>query len=399
MSFKHLFFLLLVFVVCLQHNLSAQKTAVVKGRITDNNGIDMPAVSIAILGTAEGISSKNDGSFRITIPADSAVTLAFSFIGFGTQKFLMNLSPGQEKSVDIKMERRAKEIKVFTVEEERNRTSTLIKIDPKSLERLPSPTGNFESVLFTMPGVASNNELSSTYNVRGGNFDENLIYVNDMEVYRPFLVRSGQQEGLSFINPDLVDRVLFSAGGFDAKYGDKMSSVLDIQYKRPSKPEGSASISLLGATAHYGDASKDYRFTQIHGVRYRTNQYVLQGLQTQAEYQPRFIDYQGYFTYQVNTVLEFGLLLNVSQNQYLFKPQSRETDFGNVNEALQLSIFFDGQEVDSYSTGTAALSATYTPTEKTKLRFISSIFRTVESETFDIEGAYRLDELGPGSRQ
>ena len=393
MSFKHLFIFIPFVLLGFSNNLTAQKTALVKGKVTDKAGNLMPAVSIAILGTAKGISSKNDGSFRIMIPADSAVTVAFSFIGFGTQKFLMNLAPNQEKSIEIKMESTSKEIKVFTVEEERTRTSTLIKIDPRSLERLPSPTGNFESILFTMPGVASNNELSSTYNVRGGNFDENLIYVNDMEVYRPFLVRSGQQEGLSFINPDLVDRVLFSAGGFDAKYGDKMSSVLDIQYKRPSKPEGSASVSLLGATAHYGDASEDYRFTQIHGVRYRTNQYVLQGLQTQAEYQPRFIDYQGYFTYQINTELELGLLLNVSQNQYLFKPESRETEFGNVNEALQLSIFFDGQEVDAYSTGTAALSATYTPTKKTKLRFISSFFRTVESETFDIEGAYRLDEL------
>lgn len=353
----------------------------------------MPAVSISIPGSGLGVSSKNDGSYRITIPADSAVTVAFSFIGYETQRFLLNLKPRQEKTANITMKSKSETFKEFVVSEERNRTTNLIKIDPKFTEKLPTPSGNFEAILFTMPGVASNNELSSTYNVRGGNFDENLIYVNDMEVYRPFLIRSGQQEGLSFTNPDLVENVLFSAGGFDAVYGDKMSSVLDIKYKRPSKPEGSASVSLLGATAHYGDASKDYRFTQIHGIRYRTNQYVLQGLQTQAEYQPQFIDYQGYFTYQINTEWELGLLLNASQNQYLFVPQSRETEFGNVNEALQLSIFFDGQEVDAYSTGTASLSATFKPSKKTNLRFISSFFRTVESETFDIEGAYRLDEL------
>ncbi len=371
----------------------AQNNAVLKGYIADSTGQKLPAVSISIPGSGMGVSSKNDGSFRIVIPADSAVTVAFSFIGYQTQRFLINLKPNQEKYAEITLRKKSETFKEFVVEEERNRTTNLIKIDPKFTEKIPTPSGNFESILFTMPGVSSNNELSSTYNVRGGNFDENLIYVNNMEVYRPFLIRSGQQEGLSFINPDLVENVLFSAGGFDAIYGDKMSSVLDITYKRPSKPEGSVSVSLLGATGHYGDASKDYRFTQIHGVRYRTNQYVLQGLQTQAEYQPQFIDYQGYFTYQINTELELGLLLNASQNQYLFVPQSRETEFGNVNEALQLSIFFDGQEVDAYSTGTASLSATYNPTKNTKLQFISSIFRTVESETFDIEGAYRLDEL------
>ncbi len=391
MSFKRFSFLLLLFFIATITR--AQNTATLSGSVLDSLGKKMPAVSISIPGSGKGVSSRNDGSFKITLPADSSVSVAFSFIGYETQRFLLNLKPGQEKKVNITMKQKAQNIKIHTVEAEQNRTSNLIKIDPKFTEKLPSPTGNFESVLFTMPGVASNNELSSTYNVRGGNFDENLIYVNDMEVYRPFLIRSGQQEGLSFTNPDLVDNVLFSAGGFDAVYGDKMSSVLDIKYKRPSKPEGSAAISLLGATGHYGDASTDYRFTQIHGVRYRTNQYVLQGLQTQAEYQPQFIDYQGFFTYQINTELELGLLLNVSRNQYLFIPQSRETEFGNVNEALQLSIFFEGQEVDSYSTGTAALSATYKPTKKTSLRLISSIFRTVESETFDIQGAYRLDEL------
>ena len=375
----------------LPFSLLSQNTTTLKGIVTNKQNSPIKDVAVSFL--KNGTTTDAKGYYELTIPIRKTIEVVFSHVSYikHTKKItlrskrILTYSP-----ILISLNKKLNEI---VIKNNNNSAKGIKTITIAKVKRLPGVNAGVENLLMTLPGVNNNNELSTQYNVRGGNFDENLVYVNGIEVYRPFLVRSGQQEGLSFINPDLVDRVLFSAGGFDAKYGDKMSSVLDIQYKRPSKPEGSASISLLGATAHYGDASKDYRFTQIHGVRYRTNQYVLQGLQTQAEYQPRFIDYQGYFTYQVNTVLEFGLLLNVSQNQYLFKPQSRETDFGNVNEALQLSIFFDGQEVDSYSTGTAALSATYTPTEKTKLRFISSIFRTVESETFDIEGAYRLDEL------
>ena len=241
--------------------------------------------------------------------------------------------------------------------------------------------------------MSSNNELSSTYNVRGGNFDENLIYVNDVEIYRPFLIRSGQQEGLSFINSNMVQSVEFSAGGFESRYGDKMSSVLDIKYKEPRKFGGSAMVSLLGAELSLESTSKDYRFTQIHGFRYRSNQYVLKGLDTEGDYKPLFMDYQGYFTYDINPELEIGLLVNYSRNRYQFVPQTRETEFGTVNEALKLTVFFEGNEIDQYETGMGAFTTTWKPRKNVNLKFIASGFQTREQETFDIEGAYRLDEL------
>ena len=373
---------------------SGQETGVVFGTILDSLNKPIENVNVVIVGSTKGSTSKSDGTFQLEIPANTEIQIAFTSIVHKTQKFNVNLKPGERKEIKPILKSNTIGLRGVDVEGRQDRDPTnIITLDPELLKSVPNVSGNFEQILFTLPGVSSNNELSSGYNVRGGNFDENLIYVNDIEIYRPFLVRSGQQEGLSFINSDLVSSINFSAGGFEARYGDKMSSVLDIKYKEPLKFGGSASIGLLGATVHYEDASKDHRFTQIHGFRYRSNQYLLKGLQTTGDYKPRFYDYQGYFTFDVNDQLELGLLLNYSNNKYQFIPESRETEFGTVNEALQLTVFFDGQEIDQYQTGLGALTADYWVNKNLNLKFIGSAFKTVESETFDITGAYRLDEL------
>ncbi len=383
-------FLLLVFQVSF-----GQGTATVFGVILDSLNQPIEKVDIVIVGTTTGTSSNRNGSFKLEVPANQDIEIAFSTIAHKITRIKVRLNADENKEIKPILKSNSIALKEFEIEGNADREpNNITVIDPKLLTSVPNVTGNFEQILFTLPGVSSSNELSSGYNVRGGNFDENLVYVNDVEIYRPFLVRSGQQEGLSFINSNLVSSINFSAGGFEARYGDKMSSVLDIKYKEPSKFGGSASIGLLGAQVHYEDASKNHRFTQIHGFRYRSNQYLLKGLQTKGAYKPRFYDYQGYYTFDINDKFELGLLLNYSNNKYQFEPESRETEFGTVNEALQLSVQFEGQEIDQYQTGVAALTADYwSLNKKVNLKYIASAFKTVESETFDITGAYRLDEL------
>ncbi|HEY0029896.1 MAG TPA: TonB-dependent receptor plug domain-containing protein, partial [Bacteroidia bacterium] len=250
------------------------------------------------------------------------------------------------------------------------------------------------AILFTLPGVSSRNELSSSYSVRGGNFDENLVYVNGIEIYRPFLTRSGQQEGLSFINADLVSSVLFSAGGFEAKYGDKMSSVLDVQYRRPRKFAGTVSGSLLGSNLHLEGCSKNYRFTWLVGARYKTNKYLLGKTDSKGDYKPFFADVQMYTTYDINPNWELDFLGNYASNRYQFVPENRETDFGTLDKALRLKIYFDGQEIDQFNTMMGALSAIYNDdAQKLNLKFIGSAFKSKESEAFDIQGQYFIGEL------
>lgn len=359
------------------------------------------AVSVALKGYSGGTSTDARGMFSLSVPADTPIVVAFSFVGFKSQQISLRLKSGEQRQINATLRPTAFSWREVVIESESTRGSTMQRLDPKLVDRLPSASGNFENILFTMPGVSSTSELSSAYNVRGGNFDENLIYVNGIEVYRPFLVRSGQQEGLSFVNPQMVSNILFSAGGWEPRYGDKMSSVLDINYKEPEKFGGSVALGLLGSQITLENRSKNYRFTQLHGFRYRTNQYLLRGLQTQGDYQPRFYDYQGYFTYDITDEWELGVLANYSKNQYRFVPETRETEFGNVNEALKLTVFFQGNEIDEYETGMGALTLGYRPDNATELKFITSIYRTVETETFDIEGAYSLDELDkdPASEQ
>ncbi|MDD4921677.1 MAG: TonB-dependent receptor plug domain-containing protein [Bacteroidales bacterium] len=272
-------------------------------------------------------------------------------------------------------------------------TNTMDSLDISKIRLLSDASGgNLEALLVTFAGVNSNNELSSQYSVRGGNYDENLVYVNGTEVYRPLLIRAGQQEGLSFVNPEMVKNVKFSAGGFEARFGDKMSSVLDIQYKKPEKPEIIASISLLGANVYAGTTSKNGKFTQIHGLRYKTNAYLLGTLDTKGEYHPSFLDYQTQLTYRPSPSIEWSFLGNFSKNSYQFKPRDRETDFGTYMKRFHFKVYFDGQERDLFQTAFAALTLDKMLKNKLKLSLQTAFFQTAEEENYDITGQYWLRE-------
>lgn len=242
-------------------------------------------------------------------------------------------------------------------------------------------------------GVSSSNELSSQYRVRGGNFDENLVYVNGQEVYRPFLMHSGQQEGLSFVNPDLVEEVEFSAGGFSASYGDKMSSVLDITYKKPTQTAGSLSAGMLGANGHLEGAAFNQKLTWITGARYKTNRYLLGSLDEKGDYRPNFTDVQAYLTYQLSPRISFELLGYYSLNSYEFTPEDRETTFGTIEEIKRLKVFFEGKEADRFQTGYASFSTNFKVTDQQRYKLTFTGFRTFEEESYDIAGAYWLQEV------
>ena len=391
MNFKKLLFIL--FSILVYSRVFTQESATISGTILNTAGEPLENANIVIVGEPGGAKADANGNFSITIPANKDVQIGITYIGFTTVFKTVNLKPNEKLIFHPKMDKSVTEIGDINIEEEGNRINSMTKIEPKLATQFTSASGSFEAILKTLPGVSSNNELSSQYSVRGGNFDENLVYVNDIEIYRPFLVRAGRQEGLSFINSDLVADIQFSAGGFDAKYGDKMSSVLDVQYKEPEEFAGSFSASLQGASLHLEGASKNHRFTHLTGIRYKTNQYVLQSLDTDGEYRPSFLDVQSYFTYDMNEKWEIGFLGNIAQNKYQFIPETRQTDFGTINEALQLTVFFDGKEVDQFQTYFGAITNTFKPKLGVELKFITSAFSTLEDEKFDIEGAYRIDEL------
>ncbi len=386
--------LLFIWVITFAVNAQQNQYSVVYGSVKDSLGKPIADANIYLLETNVTTTSKEDGSYKITVPANKEVSLAFTFVGQPPYK--TNIGPlavNQRFLLDVTMSYTLK-LGVFTYNEEINRDkASTTTIDIKEIKKLPNISGSFEQVLKTLPGVTSNNELSSQYNVRGGNYDENLIYVNDIEIYRPFLPRSGQQEGLSFIHTELVQNIRFSAGGFEARYGDKMSSVLDIKYKSPTKFAASANVSLMGAQAHAEGATKNLRFTYLLSARYWSNQYVVSTLDVQGDYKPSFSDVQTLLTWHPSASLSISALGSYARNKYLVIPQTRETTFGTVKEALQLKMFFDGQDLMEYQTATGALSFNYTPNRFTQLKLISSVFNSNENELFTVEGAYRLEEV------
>jgi hypothetical protein len=385
-------FLLLIF-SCTAIFSFAQKTATIYGLVKDKNNKGLSLVNVSVFGEPGAVATDDNGKFTLTVPAEREITVIFSYVGFKTEEMKVTLSANEKREVNKSMELKAAVLQPVYIIDEKARQGGLTRIDPKSISQLPSASGNFEDILKTLPGVVSNNELSSTYSVRGGNYDENLVYVNDIEIYRPFLVRSGQQEGLSFINSDMVSSILFSSGGFNASYGDKMSSVLDIKYRKPQAFGGSFNMSLLGGGLHLEGISKNKKLTYLTGVRYKSSQYLLNSLDTKGNYKPSFADGQAYLTYQITKKTELAFLGNYSKNKYNVVPENRETDFGNINQALRFTVYFDGQEVDEYSSVFGALTLTHYVNEKLKLKLIASAFQTKESETFDILGQYYLDEL------
>ena len=387
MKYKLFIFLAILF---FSIGLSAQTKVRVYGYVIDTNNRGIELANVFFENTTVGTTTNQNGYYELYMAVKDSAVIVYSMLGYQTIKHTIH--PHQQVvQISVQLPALSKQMTEVNVIGQRRQTSTLDMLDPTKLRIMPNTSGGIESLLITFAGVSSSNELSSQYNVRGGNFDENAVYVNGLEVYRPLLIRAGQQEGLSFINPDMVQNVAFSAGGYDAKYGDKMSSVLDIQYKKPTEFEASASLSLLGASAYIGTAKK--KFTQMHGFRYKTNGYLLGTLDTKGEYNPSFIDYQTYMTYQFNSKLELTFLGNFSQNSYQFIPQDRETSFGTYSTGRKLSVYFEGQEQDLFRTLYGAFSLNYKPIKGMKLSLLASDFYTNENETYDILGEYVLSEV------
>lgn len=373
--------------------VSAQNMATIVGQLLDDNGKAVEVANVSVLGTGYGTYTDDNGKYTLEVPSGKKIKVVFSHVNHVQQSIEISLKPGETKKINQVLSLKENFIPEAVIKDEVNRMTTMQRVDPKMATVIPTASGGIEAILKTFPGVSSNNELSSQYNVRGGNYDENLVYVNDVEIYRPFLVRSGQQEGLSFVNPDLVGSLNFSAGGFEAKYGDKMSSVLDVQYKRPRKFAATVSGSLLGGALHFEGSSKDYRFSYLAGVRYWSNQYVLGALDTDGQYRPRFIDGQTLLNFDINDKWSVSFLGNYTQNRYQFVPENRETDFGTISEALRFTVFFDGQEVNTFETMLGAITTEFRPTPKLKTKLILSGFRSNETETFDVQGQYFLGQL------
>jgi len=338
--------------------------------------------------------SNSKGEYSLSIESGKLLTLVFYDASYTSISHVFTAKPGEKLSFDpILKFKDGSNLEEVLVTDFKQRSEEFIRIDAKLISKLPSPTGNIEDLVKTQIGVSSNNELSSGYSVRGGNFDENLVYVNDIEVYRPFLVRSGQQEGFSFANPNMVQNINFSAGGFDAKYGDKMSSVLDITYRKPLKYAGSASASFLGGNIQLEGISKNRLLAWNIGARYRSNIYLLKSLDTQGEYKPSAIDIQSFLTFEVNPKFKIEFLGNIANNKYLVIPTNRQTTFGTVNNALRFTVYFDGQELMQYTTMMAGLSFNFRPNSKTKLKIISSVYRANEQEIYTVQGQYYIDQL------
>lgn len=374
----------------------AQKTATVSGTIVDENDKPLPGVTVYIIGKNTTATSNDSGKFTITVPAVRQIALIFFAEGLNSIRRTMYLTEGETESVTIKMEKFSGKLDPVIVINQRKGTREpgRVIIDPTRTEVNPSPISGIEQLIKIF--VGSNNELTSQYSVRGGSYDENLIYVNDFEVYRPYLVRNGQQEGLSFINPDLTRSVAFYNGGFQAKYGDKLSSVLDIGYKRPTAFGGSVHLGLLEQAVHLEGISKGKKFTYLLGLRNRSNRNLLSSQETKGNYVPSSSDIQALLTYQLSKKWEAELLLNLSQTKFTLFPEESKLSssvFSPLFTAnLAVDIYFDGQERDQYKTGFIGIAATNSPNKSLKLKWMASSFTNNEEENIDITGAYLFGE-------
>ncbi|MEG1684857.1 MAG: TonB-dependent receptor [Bacteroides sp.] len=369
----------------------AQGKATITGTVTDENNEPIEIVNIRVEKQLVGTVSNLKGHYSLTISSQDEVVLVYSMLGYQTRKKILK-NPHGKITLNVVLPNSDYELGEVTITESRRQTGSTAKLDIKGAKLMPDASGgSVESFIATQAGVSSNNELSSQYNVRGGSFDENIVYVNGVEIYRPLLIRSGQQEGLSFINPDMVHEIGFSAGGYEAKYGDKMSSVLDITYKKPQRFEASGAMSLLGASAYVGFSTK--HFSMTNGVRFKTNRYLLGTLDTKGEYDPSFVDYQTYLNWSPNKRWEIGFIGNFSQNKYNFKPADRTTKFGTLESVKEFKVYFDGQERDLFRTYFGSLNLTHRFNKYHDVSFLASAFETKEEETYDITGQYWLNAL------
>ena len=360
-----------------------------KGKVTDEDGNGLELVTVSCLEQAAVTMTNLKGEFQIKLQSADSVVVKFSMIGYKPRTRVLR-NPKTTQTLIVQLSG-LDELNEVVITQKKRQTDAMEQLDVKDIKAVPSTSGNaVEELIQQQAGVSTHNELSSQYNVRGGSFDENSVYINSVEVYRPLLIRSGQQEGLSVINPDMVEKIGFSSGGFSAKYGDKMSSTLDITYKRPKAFEATAMASLLGGSAYVGMSNK--KFSMSHGLRYKTNRYLLGSLETTGEYRPNQLDYQTYITYEPNRRWTFEVLGNISENHYNFKPKDRETSFGTMEDVKTFKVYFDGQEKDIFRTlfGTAGITRHFGDSSHIKLLW--SAFQSKEQERYDIQGQYWLNE-------
>ena len=372
----------------------------IKGKVINQNGDFLEYVNIQDTNSGNGIISSNTGEFELILPKRDNYSIIFSHILY--DEYELNLD---YKTIESKLNTENILFKNIVLIEKiesldnidlisyQERFLGITKVDLDVLEKIPGYSESIETLLKSLPGVSSNNELSNQYSVRGGSFDENLIYVNGIEIYKSFLVKNAEQEGLSFINPNLISSIEFYPGGFLAKHGDKLSSVLDVRYKRPKKNKIKLSLSPMGTNFSLEGNTKDYRFSYILGHRYKSNQFLINSLDLNGNFRPIMTDLQAYLTYQINPELELGLLAYRSSNTYQMVPEDRETEFGTITESLKLTIYFEGEEVDKFTTSMGALSLNFKPNEDSNIKLTSSFFRTKEELFYDIEGEYWLGQL------
>lgn len=364
----------------------------ISGYVRDADGSPLELVNVRVKNTLIGSMTNEKGYYSFSVAPGDSLAIIYSCLGFNKAERIIPAAYADIR-LNVQMNYASLELGEVSVTAIRKQTSTMESIDADRIRLLPDPAGgSIESLVVTFAGVSSSNELSSQYSVRGGSYDENMVYVNGLEVFRPLLIRSGQQEGLSFVNPDLTDAVNFSAGGFEARYGDKMSSVLDITYKKPKALEGSVSASLLGANAYIGSASG--KFTQVTGIRFKSTRSLLGSMETDAEYDPKFIDAQTYMTYQFAPKWEVNFLGNLANNRFKFTPHSRETTFGTSKDPKHFKVYFDGCERDRFETYYGAFTLKHNPSENAELGLQASAFRSKEEEGYDIAGEYWLSANG-----
>ncbi len=368
------------------------QTARVKGIILDESNRPVEEVNVAYEG--KNTKSNVNGYYELTVSANKKIQLVFTHVSLKKNTVTLELKPNEDYEFNLVLNDRAEGLgEVVVIANNKKRIQGVVTIEPQVIRRIPGANAGVENILKSLPGVNSNNELSTQYSVRGGNYDENLVYVNEIEVYRPFLIRSGQQEGLSFTNTDLVQNVDFSAGGFQAKFGDKLSSVLDITYRRPTKFGASLDASYLGGAVSVEAASKNQKWAAITGVRYRDNSLLVNSQETQTNFRPTFADVQTNVTFNPSTRWQFSFLGNISQNKYNYQPLTRQTNFGTISEPIALLVFYQGQEKDRYDTYFGAMKTTFKVNDNFTLKLIGSAYQTLEQEYFDIFAQYSLGEV------
>ncbi len=378
-------------IICLCAFISAQaQTFTLSGRVIDENNDPVEFASVSCPKQGKMTMTSLKGDYSLQLQSADSVEIRFSMVGYKTKVRTLRRPRGKQ-TMQIVLHSSDNALSEVTITGKRIETGQTQELSKEHLKSMPSTTGNaVEEMIQSQAGVSTHSELSSQYNVRGGSFDENSVYINNVEIFRPFLVRSGQQEGISVINPDMVEKIGFSTGGYEARYGDKMSSALNIEYRRPKRFEASATASMLGASAFVGMSNK--KFSWSNGLRYKTTKYLLGSMDTKGEYQPTFIDYQTYLTYSPNKRWDVKFLGNISDNHYNFTPEDRETNFGTMENVKAFKVYFDGQEKDVFRTFFGSLGITRNFNENTSLSLIASAFNTREQEKYDIQGQYWLTQ-------